>query len=128
MPSPIYNKQASLAIRDLELNVYLGWSLYERDLLQSIKLDISIFFTSPPQACTTDQLDDTFCYAAIIQRIQQHVATKKFCLIEFFSHDIYQLVKSMFTQPISLIITITKQPKIPEFSGHIQFSYGDDNK
>ena len=60
MPNKLFSR---LNIRSLELNLHLGWRNKERTDEQVVLLDMEIRFPSPPIACTTDDLQDTVCYA-----------------------------------------------------------------
>lgn len=61
-----------LTLNGLELHIYLGWPTAERLQLQTVKVDITIQFTTPPSACTTDNLQDTFCYDALVTLLKTH--------------------------------------------------------
>src|SRR3990167_836386 len=120
------NLRSSLSIYNLELPVYLGWPKNERLRKQIISLYIHIQLSPPPRACTTDKLEDTICYSNMINKIRDHLAKKKFNLIEHVSYEIYQTIKSILHNPAKVMVTITKRPKIPEFSGNVSFCYSDE--
>ena len=76
------NIQCSLSINQFELPVFLGWPEDERTQSQLVSIDIHLSFKSPPKACDTDNLEDTFCYSWLTDQIKQETALKKFHLIE----------------------------------------------
>lgn len=116
----------SLSISNLELPVYLGWSSSERRIKQVISLDITIHFLSLPKACITDKLNDTVCYSTLIQKIRDHLVGKKFNLIEHVCHELYQLTKPLLPKQSVLTLTLSKRPKIPDFSGKVSFCYSNE--
>ena len=116
---------SSLSINDLELKVSLGWSKEERAKTQTIKLSLQLNFESPPLGCKTDELSETYCYDALIKKIETYLTAKSFRLIEHLAHTIYQFTKETIDQPILLTVCITKKPLINTLLGDVQFCYGD---
>jgi dihydroneopterin aldolase len=115
-----------LTIKTVELNVKLGWSEQERQTAQTIWIDIDIYFATPPNACHTDELTDTICYADIILHLQQSLASPSFKLIEHLSWHIHQRIKSLLPPTARLMIHLTKRPDVPGYAGAVCFSYGDE--
>ena len=116
---------STLLIRGLELSVYLGWPEDERQAPQTVYLDIEIGFKDAPKACLTDNLDDTFCYAILINHLKETISTKKFRLIEYLGHEIHQFIQSQLSTFSRVTVRITKHPEIPGLTGGVCFSYGD---
>lgn len=115
-----------LQIRDVELNVNLGWRKKERSQEQRVLLTIDICFPKPPIACSTDKLADTICYATLIQRIREQLGEKHFHLVEHLAHDIYQIVKPLMLDKTKIIVSITKYPEVEGLTGGVCFSYSDE--
>jgi len=115
----------TLDIKQLLLNVNLGWREKERDSEQAIYLDMIIRFFEPPKACVTDELDDTQCYATLINHIREHLNDKHFKLVEHLAAEIYHLTKSILPQKTEAQIAITKFPKVGGLTGGVTFHYGD---
>jgi dihydroneopterin aldolase len=118
---------ARIALHQLELNISLGVSEAERSQPQTVWLDIDINFSEPPQACLTDQLKDTFCYDLLTQQIATQIVPRSFHLLEHLAHEIYQLIKSSFTQSLSVRVKVTKKPLLSAafpIAG-ASFCYGD---
>ncbi|VVC74733.1 hypothetical protein AQUSIP_00050 [Aquicella siphonis] len=117
----------TLSVRGLELNVNLGWRDKERKQEQPVLLDLIIRFpAAPPAACETDELDDTVCYATLIEHIRHAIAHKKYRLVEHLSADIYRSAKTRLPRPCRLKIRLTKFPKIEGLMGGVTFDYGDE--
>lgn len=118
---------STLSVRSLELTVNLGWRTSERKHEQPVLLDLIMRFPStPPKACASDQLDDTVCYAALIEHIRNVIAKKKYRLLEHLSADIYHAAKSQLPKSCRLNVRITKFPKIDGLMGGVNFDYGDE--
>lgn len=119
---------ASIAIQQFELPVILGWPEEERLQAQSVFLDIYIRFPNEPLACKNDQLQDTFCYDVLTQKIKSGIENKAFHLIEFLSREIYQLIKQDLPLNYLVTISINKHPPIAGLKGGVHFWYGDEKK
>lgn len=117
---------ATLFIRRLELQVNLGWRKKERNQEQAIELDLDIRFPKLPKACITDNLDDTICYAQLIEAIRNSIATKNFKLIEHLSAEIYTIAKAHLPKQSKLNVRLTKYPNIEGLNDGVCFSYGDE--
>jgi len=126
IPMPNTQLPCKLHIHSLELNVNLGWRSKERSLSQAILLDMDIHFKKPPKACTTDNLQDTMCYAKLIEEIRDKTAVKQYKLIEHLSADIYQLAKKTLPEEVCLTVRITKYPNIAGLQKGVSFEYGDN--
>lgn len=116
---------SKLCLHRLELHVYLGWPDVERAEVQTIYADIDIDFATPPKACTTDALSDTFCYAELIDKIKIHLANQSFRLLEHLAAEIYQLIIKQLPENTKVLVMLTKFPQIEGLTGGASFSYGD---
>jgi dihydroneopterin aldolase len=114
-----------LKIRQVDLQLNLGWRSKERAQEQGILLDIDIYFPTAPTACETDHLDNTVCYDQLIQTIREKLGDKSFRLIEHLARDIYLIVKTNLPDNAATTIHITKFPKVTGLIGGVCFSYGD---
>ncbi|MBX3708441.1 MAG: dihydroneopterin aldolase [Gammaproteobacteria bacterium] len=123
---PTKKLYSTLLIRNLELNINLGWRNRERKQEQAVLLDITIRFPQPPTACKSDQLEDTHCYATLIDDIRGKLAEKNFRLIEHLSAEIYAIAKAQLPKKTMLNIRITKYPKIKGLTNGVCFDYGDE--
>lgn len=116
---------SELHIHNLELYLNLGWRNKERAQEQAVLLDIDFYFPAPPKACNTDNLEDTICYAKLIEEIRTTISAKHYRLIEHVSADIYQLVKQQLPENVILSLRITKFPRISGLKQGVSFVYGD---
>lgn len=113
----------TLKVSGLELSIHLGWPEKERLKLQTVLVDLDMLFTGNPPACNTDKLEDTICYHKLIDQIRNRIPNKHYLLIEHLSAEIHELVFPLLPKNVKLTVTITKRPKIENFSGYVQFSY-----
>lgn len=118
--------KSRLLIRGVELCVFLGWPEEERVEGQVVLLDMEIILPTPPSACLTDELQDTFCYADIIAALHEKLQRRVFKLIEHLCYEIYQLVKPSLPVEAKLSVQLTKHPKIQGLTGGVSFSYEDE--
>lgn len=116
--------KSSLRIRAVELLVHLGWEDEEREQQQIILLDIDVKFNQPPQACVSDDLADTFCYAELITFLRKHISNQYFKLVEHLTKEIYTLIKTQIKNA-RIKINLTKHPNVEGLTGGVTFSYGD---
>jgi FolB domain-containing protein len=121
----MHHIQSSLHIKDLVLEIHLGWTEEERHRRQTVLLNLDIRFSIPPKACDNDQLDDTHCYDDFIRYLREALAKKQFCLIEHLTMTIYKLAKSFLPGNTSICASVTKHPSIQDLSGGVCFHYGD---
>lgn len=120
------NNQSGIILQGLELSVKLGWPQDERLKEQIVVTDIMIDFVEPPRACTTDHLEDTYCYDALIKDIKIFIASKKFRLIEHLGFELYQLIKKSLPENTRIRTRVTKKPAILNLTGGVAFFYGDE--
>lgn len=111
-----------LQIRGLELQTNLGWRDKELLTPQAIVLDFDILYKNAPAAITTDNLNDTLCYAELIEQIRAKIAAKKYRLIEHLCHDVFQIILSHLSAGAFLRVSVTKKPKIDGLNGGVTFS------
>jgi dihydroneopterin aldolase len=114
-----------LYIRSLELNLNLGWRSKERGSEQAVFMDMEIRFKEIPEACTTDNLKDTICYAELIEKIRAHTEAKQYRLIEHLTKDIYTLAKQHLPKEADINVRLTKYPRIDGLKDGVCFEYGD---
>ena len=114
--------QCSLSINQFEVPVFLGWPDKEREHRQIVSIDIHISISSPPKACHTDNLDDTFCYDHLTQQIRAKLAEKSFRLVEHLTHTILTISKELIPDTIMISVNVTKKPPIEGLNGGVTFS------
>jgi dihydroneopterin aldolase len=114
-----------LTLNSLELSVNLGWPKGERKQSQIVTLDVLIEFPVPPSGCMTDELEDTFCYDALIKLIKKDIADRDFRLLEHLGFEIHRIITDHFPPDFRIKISITKKPAILNLTGGVTFSYGN---
>lgn len=123
MPNKMPNTR--LLIQGLELNLNLGWRSKERGTEQAVFMDMDMRFKEVPEACTSDNLQDTTCYAELIEKIRAYTEAKPYRLIEHLTKDIYTLAKKNLPKDTELTVRITKFPRIDGLQQGVCFEYGD---
>jgi FolB domain-containing protein len=116
----------ALTLNGLRLSVFLGVYPAEIQKKQTITLDAQIQFSSPPQACTTDKLADTYCYDSIISHLKEKLASRRFQMIEHFSREVHGLLLGLLPPDVKLAVRVTKLPAIADLTGGVTFRYGDE--
>ncbi len=101
-----------LILDDISLYVSLGNLDKERATLQQVLLQIKLRFINLPLACTTDNLQDTICYAALACELQKFCDGRSFKLVEAFGYQLYQLLKEKIatttSHQIDVFLRVTK--------------------
>ena len=118
---------SGIIVQGLELPVTLGWLPDEREHPQNVVIDFNLKFLTPPQACQTDELEDTICYFTLTESLRQKIVGNEFRLLEHLGQVIYQHLKDALTQNIKIGIRLCKNPPIKNLTGGIYFYYGDEN-
>ena len=114
-----------LELNGLILPVFLGWEALERQQEQTIELDIEIHFKTPPHACVSDKLEDTFCYSKIADTLHEKIARHTFHLIEHTALRVYELIKTQVPENALVIVHLRKLPHILGLTKGVRFTYGD---
>ena len=122
---PSKKNQTTLQLRGLELHANLGWRKKERGKEQAILLDIDLYFPETPKACVTDDLQDTICYAQLIEKIRCQIEEKNFHLLEHLTYEVYQLIKLHTPAKTKISVRVTKYPQIKGLTGGACFCYED---
>ncbi len=113
-----------LTINQLELELYLGWPNEERLRKQTVMLDLVIKFPFTPKACESDHLGDTVCYRQLIEKLRETLSDQKFHLIEFVTHEVHRIIKTLVPPATTVSVSLTKRPEI-ENLGSVTFQFSD---
>jgi dihydroneopterin aldolase len=117
---------AILEFRRARLAVRLGCAAEERAAPQPVDLDLAIRFAEPPPACTSDRLDDTVCYADLIELARQCVAGREFHLVEHLAHELFARLRPLVPADARLWLRATKlEPPVEGLAGGVAFSLGE---
>lgn len=98
-----------LSLHQFSLAVSLGCGEAERAHLQQVLIDITLQFEKLPQACSSDTLTDTICYATLVKNIYEFCENKSFKLLEHLTYQIYGFIRSQLAG-LPVTIKITKFP------------------
>ena len=97
-------------IHELRLETTIGVHPWERDIRQTLLLDLELGADIRP-AAATDRLNDTLDYQAVAQRISEFAAASAFQLVETLGERIAELLLLEFGAPW-LRLTLRK-PGVP---------------
>ena len=118
--------QYILEIRDLVLPVHLGCEAEEREVPQEVAFSVAVRMPGRPQACVTDDLNDSICYAEISEVILKQVVGREFKLIEYLAQEVFQAIKAMRTSDFLMRLEIHKlHPPVANLRGGSFFSIGE---
>jgi len=84
-------------IRELRADTVIGVYDWERDIRQSVVLDLEM--GDNPRAASSDQIDDALDYAAIATRVLSFIEGSEFQLIETLAEQIAALIMREFHVP-----------------------------
>lgn len=116
---------SQLSIRELKLLVRLGCTEQERAIQQQVHISIQVDFLHPPQACQTDQLVDTICYAQITQLIQNICSKKEYATIEHLATVCFSSLEEIIPSRTPFQLLLHKiHPPISVLSEGVSFSMG----
>jgi dihydroneopterin aldolase len=117
---------AILEFRRARLAVRLGCSAEERAAPQPVDLDLAIRFAAPPPACASDRLEQTVCYADLIELARQTVAGREFRLVEHLAHELFARLRPLVPADAQLWLRATKlAPPVEGLAGGVAFSLGE---
>jgi dihydroneopterin aldolase len=115
-----------LEFRGARLWVRLGCSASERETPQPVDLDLAVRFAEPPIACASDKLEDTICYAELIDAAREACAGAEFQLVERLAHELFGRLRALVPPGAELWLRVTKlRPPVEGLEGGVAFSLGD---
>lgn len=79
-----------------------------------------------PDACASDRLEDTVCYAELIEAARKACAGREFALVERLAHQLFLALRPLVPPGADLWLRATKlRPPVEGLSGGVAFSLGD---
>jgi dihydroneopterin aldolase len=115
-----------LEFRGARLEVRLGCSAEERARPQPVDLDLAVRFRELPVACESDKLEDTLCYAELIDAARAVCAGREFHLVERLAHELFGRLRALVPKDAELWLRATKlAPPVEGLHGGVAFSLGD---
>lgn len=109
----------SILLKGLALRLNLGLTSLERSKKQIVLLQIKITFPKKPLACTSNDIKDTVCYAALIKKIQEFCKNKKFILIEELGEQLLTIIKNNVPKKCKIHLQVQKKRPLPELLNSI---------
>ena len=85
-------------IRDLRIDTVIGIFDWEREVRQTVSLDLEMA-TDIRAAAASDNIDDTLNYKAVAKRLIQFVSESNFELVETLAERCAQIVLTEFDVP-----------------------------
>ena len=85
-------------IRDLRIDTVIGIYDWERQIKQTVRLDIELA-TDTARAAASNAIDDTLDYSAIAERVTSFIQDSEFLLLEVMAERIAGLILSEFNAP-----------------------------
>ena len=85
-------------IRDLRIDTVIGIYGWEREVRQTISLDLEMA-TDIARAAASDHIDDTLDYKAVAKRLIGYVEQSEFQLVETLAERCAQIVLAEFAVP-----------------------------
>jgi dihydroneopterin aldolase len=74
----------------------------------------------------SDKLEDTVCYADLIEAARARVAGREFKLVERLAHELYGTLRPLVPPGAELALRVTKlHPPVAELAGGVSFALGD---
>ncbi len=85
-------------IRDLRIQTVIGIYDWEREIKQTISLDLEMG-SDIARAAATDHIDDALNYKAVAKRLISFVEASEFQLVETMAERIWEIVRDEFNVP-----------------------------
>lgn len=108
---------SQLILEKLNLHVKLGHTAEERQFPQKVSLQIKLGFDRLLDACTSDNLTNTICYAYLADELQKFCDDRSFKLIEALTYQLYQFLQiklfEKINDKINISLCVTKNPQLP---------------
>lgn len=98
-------------LSEVKLQTHLGVPDWEKQIPQTIVLDIEIDLPNSA-SCQTDAIADTIDYGAVVRRLRETLAEKRFNLVEALAENCCQLILKEFNAP-RVAIKVAKPGILP---------------
>lgn len=93
-------------LHELKIDTVIGIYEWERELPQTIQLDLEIGLPHS-RASQTDSVTDTIDYGLVVERIRAALSQQRFSLVEALAEHVAQLILSEFGAPWTKV-SVTK--------------------
>ena len=85
-------------IRDLQINTIIGIFDWEREVRQTVSLDLEMA-ADISQAAATDNIEYALNYKSVAKRVISFVEASEFLLVETMAEQVTELVRKEFNVP-----------------------------
>lgn len=99
-------------LESVKVKTHLGVPEWERQLAQTIILDIEISYDFS-QACQSDDIEKTIDYAQVVARIRETLSTNSFRLVEALAEHVCQLIIDEFNAQ-AVTLKVAKPNVLPD--------------
>lgn len=113
-----------LDVTNFRVWVSIGVSEQERYHKQPILVSVSLVFREEPKVCSTDEISDGICYAALVSLIEQTAANHPCALLERLAKVLLEKLEESLAQFVCKIdLRVSKErPPIPNLLSPVSFS------
>jgi dihydroneopterin aldolase len=106
--------------------VKLGCSIEEQEISQPVDISFEIRFHPSPDACRTDQIEDTFCYGKIAEELRALYDGKRIQTVEKLAGLGYELIKAKVGTRGAVKLSVHKlKPPVEGLLDGVFFECGD---
>jgi dihydroneopterin aldolase len=120
--------KSNLEIKQYCLSVSIGCTPEEHKEQQKVSFDVIIQFAQLPNACLTDNLPDSYCYAQITAEIAEICHQKHYKLIEHLAYSVFDAIKKMLKPQDKLFLRAHKlKPPVNNLEGGAAFCCVDES-
>ncbi len=117
-----------LQIQELVLACHLGCSIDEQKTPQEVRVSVRIEFAAVPDACLSDSLNDTVCYAQLCSQLTKAAAAQSFATVEHLARQLSLCVQEPLPPKARWQLTVHKiQPPVPGLKSGVTFQLGTLN-
>jgi dihydroneopterin aldolase len=115
---------AQLVVEGIVHEMLIGCGEYDKVRQQPVEIDVGIFFTETPPACTNDELSDTACSTVCIEVVRKKALKKHYFLLEHLAYEIYTALTIALPNYPYIVVRVRKlKPPFEEVKKGICFTY-----
>lgn len=113
----------SLVINDIRLWVRLGCTQDEQAQPQMVRVDVNLSFKNMPQGCVSDNIEDTVCYAGVVEMVQSVALQKSYNLIEHLASTLHDALQQKINICAVSSVSVCKvSPPVSLVHGGVTFT------
>jgi dihydroneopterin aldolase len=124
--NPLALRPMVLRIEKASFQVRIGVTDQERARSQEVSLAVALRFSEVSEACTSDRLEDTVCYAELIAAAERQCTQQPYRLLEAMCHDVFVSLRRELRPSVELWVRLTKvSPPVPSLRAGVSVALGD---